>query len=290
MNTQVFRSLHRRLDIGLLSAALLACILLWAVPGSADSNIATGDPQVSPLERDGVTDVFTVTINGVTKNISITVRPTDDGIDKARKLANAINDRDDGFGPGSASQNKDDHGQPTNSVHLNGDSFARLRANGNTSREPSAEFSFLLPSQNSQFVAVFDATGIIAGTDLNGAQSTFAASFGWDGFSDQFTSNFTGLSGATADALLQDVYSQFRDELPGSLQGNLVYDQLDEEIRFLYPQGQQNYYELFSSTDQALLYGSGWAQAPEPSSILLLGSGIASLSGFAGQRRLRIRS
>jgi hypothetical protein len=239
-----------------------------------------------------VTDVFRVTINGVTKNIEITVDSNDDGISKARKLAAAINDPVNGFGPGSAAQQNDDHGRPSDTVKIVGGTVNQAKG-GNKSGEGHGQLysSLILPDEPFPYDAVFAATGPIAGTDLSGAPSTFSASFGWDGFSDDFTSTFAGLSAPTPDGLIADMYSQLLAGLPGPLQGNLMLDTADDEILFRFPNGQQNYFEASTSTDELIDLVSGFQPVPEPATLWMLLTGAAAL--FArqhGQSRMARRT
>lgn len=290
----------KRLVCVLLNRPVLISVIILGMTAfaRADYMQVTGNPVNKQLLSDPdpfayVYDTYEVTINGVTKNIQLGVCKCDNAITKATNLVRAINDEQYGFGPGSAMQMLDVHGNPTGAVIIKGNgSHSLLEAKNNASGEASggAQVSLIPSGQLFPYVALFDAIGAITGNDFNGAESVFSASFGFDGLSANFNETFSSLSTPTVDGLLLDMYSQFMAELPLSLQNDLQLDLNNQTLLFAFPQGQQHYFVSFASTDETLMTGSGIestpsVSTPEPSSLLLFGTGLLGLVVLAARKK-----
>jgi hypothetical protein len=118
-----------------------------------------------------------------------------------------------------------------------------------------------------------------AGLDAFANASVFNVSFGYDGLTDTASVDANDLPSLTLDSLDAALYAQLDANLPPSLQADLTIDSLDEGLTFQIPDGSNDPFIDISTTDvdTVALGGLNDAQSPEPSSLLLAGTGLAAL-------------
>jgi len=237
-------------------------------------NITAGKPTA-----DG-TDVISIYKNGGGFGIPIEVPnilAADMPDEKAVKIMNAIN----AVKPGVASID------PNNSANvlLNGYKAIGLGAENN-SKEPIKVGDAGQPGNMD--LAIVGYSGTPTGLDINGDESVFTASFGYDGLTVSDTIDYDNLTGTSIDDVLTDFYDSFLSQLPTQLDSALSLDLPDDQILFQFPNNETNYFVNIATTDAGVEEAGGIADdTPEPGTILLAAGAVAAL---AVRTRLRTGS
>jgi hypothetical protein len=254
-------------------------------PGTAGNSVdvVVNIPGLKPSGGDS-SGTFKVTVKG----ISI----ADGAAGKATKIANAINTY--------LAQTTVATIDPSNSAKINlqappgtpmaGQAGAAYLTNDKTG-EQLVVAQIDIPAPGFGVIGLIDyGGGLLSGVDATGAPATATASFGYLGVTDTVTLGTA--AGETNDSLVSSMYSQLKFGLPPSLTQDLILDLPDDRILFDFPGGQSNYFVSNQSTDTGAGPSGGLAYTPvpEPCSLVLLGSGIASLAKLVRRSKVSARN
>jgi PEP-CTERM motif-containing protein len=127
--------------------------------------------------------------------------------------------------------------------------------------------------------------GTLNGFDSSGFASTFEATIGLtvltDGGPESILSsasvNFSQLAAPTVDALLQAIFVDLLADLPQFLQADLLLDLPHQVVAFAYPGNTVDVFADSFTSDVTTNASVRLSEVPEPSTILLLGAGLAWL-------------
>lgn len=245
---------------------LLLAFYIWC-PTTHAGFIIAGKPTIT------ATDTFRILAAGDRSGttISVPIGAANTAADKAVAIVQEIN-RVFGAGRGVASID------PVNParVNINGIVSRATIRSGQTTRY--AELN--LDAFPFEAFALVDYEGVLAGIDANGDESVFQSSFGFDGLIANASLTFSTLSGSTIDDLLIDTFDEFLTDLPMSLTTNLKLDLVNDQITFLWPTQESNYFVTNFTSDITTAASLGMTSIPEPPTIFLLIIGFPILVGL----------
>ena len=128
---------------------------------------------------------------------------------------------------------------------------------------------------------------VLAGTSLDGFESQFQSSLGFDGIVADASFSFSGLNGNTIEALLTATYNSLLADLPADYWSSLSLDLTNEAINFVFPDSASNLFvDNFTSDANGYATLSLNTVIPEPATwslCLLWAAGLA----FADRRSRR---
>ncbi len=273
-----------------------AALLVLMCTNASGSTIMLGTPAKFPVNKDGVPQAYSENVEFCTKkpgdpgypaschSVPLTVTPGDDASTKASNLVKAI------------------QGDPT----LKGLGI-RAIANGDLGHEgevdligPIADIHSVTPNESFKGVALgsivpsdggvfaggttgtISFTGTLTGLAVDGSEpSSFAASFGFDSTVTSVSLTSADLANLTLNELLTTLFTDLSADLPAQYRPDLALDLSGDSLSFAFPEGAGDPFVAGFSDDAGLSPSfalDGIPPVPEPSSLELLGLGIAALS------------
>jgi len=263
--------------VGMISKILLFSLIACTVSSIAFAG--NGSLTVGKPTKNGTLDVG-VNIPGIEPfgangygSIVVHVAgilATDSAAQKAIKVANAINIAY-GAPPNVATIDAADNTK-INLSYKGKAGTAWIPKNGDKTGEGKLLAQGDIPSR--KLVGLIDFDTGLSGYDATGAPSTFAASFGFAGFTDNATASYNSLADQTLDGLMSEIFNQLTSGLSSS---GAFLSLIDGEIQVDLPEAQTDYFVQVQSTDSYVGL-SGGLTVPEPDTIALLGLGLAGIS------------
>jgi len=208
------------------------------------------------------------------KDVSVSLNGNETEAGKAKKIRDAINKLPPVVGEDKVSAALDP--ADNTKVNITGRSVNIAKLEDPTGEETKegvdhGGFKLILDFHGSP-------SGTEDGTPLLPSESLFRGSFGFDGLLADFSFNFSELSSPTLAGILTDAYNELRSDLPLSFQPRLSLDLANEQIVFISPLGETNYFVSTYTTDITVVSTTEISGVPEPSGLILIGSAATFLA------------
>jgi hypothetical protein len=250
-------------------------------------NIQLGNPTF-PV-KGGVPQPFTETIQLCSKandptschNVVLTVNPGDDKEKKASNLVTAIQGD---LALQKANIRAHSNGDPGHEGEVDLTGVAQIAGNWANETVKEIALGLTVPSDGGVLAGgttgVIDFEGTFTGLAADGSgPSSLSASLGFDSIVTIASLTSSDLFNPTLDGLLTSVFTSLLADLPAAYQPRLSLDLSTKSISFAFPPGATDPFVAGFSNDAGLTQSLALAGVgtPEPSSLSLLGLGLASL-------------
>jgi hypothetical protein len=247
----------------------LICLvfIVWLQP-PAYSGIQQGTATITAGQpTDDATDVMALLVNMKSYQVNITIMKTYTPAKKAAEIAAAI---DAAKIPGVKTAVNN------NVVTITG---ATKFAYADNSAETGLKLASAGPASNNGVVVTLGYTGTPSDDD-----ATYVATFGDSVFND--TASMVFPEPPSLDTLLDDIYTDLKQQLPTALQSRLTLDLSSDTIAFIFPSSSDQFVQNYTSDGEVTANQSIQGVIPELSTWAMLLIGFAGLA-YAGHRAAR---